>query len=80
MQHAGGQRLTALGLRQLDVKGRLSPLQRPPGVQVHVAVASAQQGHHLLFWDQLDLVHLLAVSRTDDHWRRERGVSQQGSL
>jgi len=66
-EHTCSQSLAAFGFRQLDVKGRLCALQNPPGLKVHMAVPTAQQGHDLLFRDQVNLIHLLTVSSPNNH-------------
>ena len=68
-EHPRAEGLAALGLGQLDVEGALHAVQHGPGQEVHLAGPPAQQSHHLLLGDQVDLVHLLGVRGAHDHWR-----------
>lgn len=66
-EHPCSQGLAAFGLCKLDVEGRFSALQRPPGKKVNVTVPTAEQSDDLFLRDQIDLINLLTVCCSYDH-------------
>lgn len=64
---AGGDGLAASRLHQLVGLG-LTAVQRLSREEADVAVAARDDGQQLLLKQQVDVMHLLVVSHTDNFW------------